>query len=56
MVSLLHLAAYWGWTDVSVVLVTVYGCTAKWRDNSGHVPLHYAAINSQLDMVKYLVR
>ena len=55
MVSLLHLAAYWGWTDISAVLVTVYGCAANWRDNRGRVPLHYAASNGQLDMVKYLV-
>ena len=55
MVSLLHLAAYWGWTDISAVLVTVYGCAANWRDDRGHVPLHYAASNGQLDMMKYLL-
>ena len=51
MVSLLHLTTYWGWTDIGAVLVTAYGCAA----NCGRFPLHYAAINGQLDMVKYLV-
>ena len=54
-VTLLHLAAYWGWTDICALLVTWVGFPGKFRDEEGHVPLHYAAINGQLDMVKYLV-
>ena len=53
MVSLLHLAAYWGWKDIAICLVTVHKCVANWRDDVGQIPLHYAAYNGHLEVVKY---
>ena len=54
-VSLLHLAAYWGWENVVVELVSVYKCVANCKDLNENIPLHYAAYNGNLDVVKYLV-
>ena len=53
MVTLLHLAAYWGWGSVVFALVSVYDCVANSKDDRGRTPLHYAAYNGQLEMVKY---
>ena len=44
LVSLLHLAAYWGWKNVVTTLVSVYKCDANCKDEEGHIPLHYAPI------------
>lgn len=44
-VSLLHLAAFWGWEDLVTELVSVYGCSIVCRDEEEHIPLHYAAYN-----------
>ena len=55
LVSLLHLAAYWGWRNVVTALVSVYKCAANCKDEEGHVPLHYAAYNGHLEVVKYFV-
>ena len=54
LVSLVHLAAFWGWEDVVVVLVSVYNCATTCKDSYGHVPLHYAAYNGHLEVVKWL--
>ena len=51
-VSLLHLAAYWGWNDFSERLVTSDGAN---KDGEGHIPLHYAAYNGHLDLVRYFI-
>ena len=40
LVSLLHLAAYWGWRNVVTALVSVYKCAANCKDEKGHIPLH----------------
>ena len=53
LVSLLHLAAYWGWRNVVTALVSVYKCAANCKDEEGHIPLHYAAYNGHLEVVKY---
>ena len=53
LVSLLHLAAYWGWRNVVTALVSVYKCAANCKDKEGHIPLHYAAYNGHLEVVKY---
>ena len=53
MVTLLHLAAYWGWGNVVSALVSVYYCAANSKDSKGHIPLHYAAYNGHLEVVKY---
>ena len=55
LVSLLHLAAYWGWRNVVTALVSVYNCAANCKDEWGHIPLHYAAINGHLEVVKYFI-
>ena len=55
MVSLLHLAAYWGWKDVVVLLVTVHNCATDLQDEEGNIPLHYAANNGHLEVVKYFI-
>ena len=53
MVFLLHLAAYWGWKGIVILLVTEYNCDVNNRDEEGHIALHYAAYNGHLDVVKY---
>ena len=53
MVTLLHLAAYWGWGNVVTELVSVYYCAANSKDSEGQIPLHYAAYNGHLEVVKY---
>ena len=55
LVSLLHLAAYWGWRNVVTGLVSVYDCAANCKDVLGHIPLHYAASNGHLEVVKYFI-
>ena len=55
LVSLLHLAAYWGWRNVVTALVSVYNCAANCKDEHGHIPLHYAASNGHLEVVKYFI-
>ena len=53
MVTLLHLAACWGWGNVVTALVSVYYCAANSKDSKGQIPLHYAAYNGHLEVVKY---
>ena len=53
MVTLVHLAAYWGWRNVVTALVSVYYCAANSKDSEGQIPLHYAAYNGHLEVVKY---
>ena len=55
LVSLLHLAAYWGWRNVVTALVSVYNCAANCKDERGYIPLHYAASNGHLEVVKYFI-
>ena len=52
MVSLLHLAAYWGWGNVVTTLVATYNCPANCKDDLGHIPLHYAVYNAHFEVVK----
>ena len=55
LVSLLHLAAYWGWKNIVNALVSVYKCAANCKDKEEHIPLHYAARNGHLEVVKYFI-
>ena len=55
LVSLLHLAAYWGWRNVVTALVSVYNCAANYKDEEGHIPLHYAVSSGHLEVVKYFI-
>ena len=52
-VSLLHLAAAHGWTDVVIDLITKYKCNTNCKDDKGCTPLHYAAITGHLEVVWY---
>ena len=54
-VTLLHLAAYWGWGDVVTALVSVYHCAANSKDSAGQIPLHYAARNGHVEVIKYFI-
>ena len=55
LVSLLHLAAYWGWRNTVNALVSVYKCASNCKDKEGHIPLHYAALIGHLEVVKYFI-
>ena len=55
MVTLLHLAAYWGWGDVVTALVSVYYCAANSKDSREQIPMHYAAYNGHVEIVKYFI-
>ena len=54
-VSLLHLAAYWGWIDVVTELVSVHGCSIDCKDENQNIPLHYAALAGNLEVTKYFL-
>ena len=53
-VSLLHLAANHGWKDIVTALVEVHRCSVFVKDEKNHTPLHYAAYQGHLEVVKYL--
>ena len=55
MLTLLHIAAYWGWGDVVIALVSVYYCAANSKDSRGRIPLHCAALNGHVEVVKYFI-
>ena len=55
LVPLLHLAAHHGWKDIIIDLITKYKCDTKSKDSHGHTPLHYAASNNHLEVVKYFI-
>lgn len=52
-VSLLHVAAYWGWGETVAELITVHNCGVGLKDDEGNIPLHYAAYNGKLKIVTY---
>lgn len=54
-VSLFHLAAYRGWTDIANKLVTEYNCPVDRKDDAGRLPLHYSACSGHLEVVKLLI-
>ena len=54
-VSLLHCAAYYGWTDVAHDLITNHKCSVNQKDSVGRTALHFAAAGGHLEVVKYLV-
>ena len=56
LVTLLHLAAYHGWMDIIIDLITKYKCDTNCKDGYGRTPLHYAVINNHLEVVKILNR
>ena len=55
LVTLLHLAAYNGWMDIIITLITKYKCYTDCSDTDGLTPLHYAAKNGHLEVVTYLI-
>ena len=54
-VSLLHLAAAHGWVDIVIDLITKYKCNAHCKDSRGCTPLHYAAHNNHMEVVRYFI-
>ena len=52
---MLHLAVHKGWTDIFIALLNKYKCDATYRDTHGRTPLHYAASNNHLEVVRYLI-
>ena len=54
---LLHLAARHGWMDIIIklILITKYKCDNNCKDSNGCTPLHYAAINNHLEVVRYFI-
>ena len=53
--SLLHHAVRRGWLDVVIELATKYKCNVNCKDLNGDTPLHYAAMDDQLEIMKYLI-
>lgn len=54
-VTMLHLAAIYGWMNVVSMLVTRYKCGPNQKDSDGRTSLHYAAIGGQLEVTNYLM-
>ena len=54
-VSLLHLAAFHGWKEIVISLVSMYDCNTQCRDSWKQTPLHYAAYGGSLPVVLYLI-
>ena len=54
-VSLLHLAAFHGWIEIVISLVSRYDCNTQCRDSWKQTPLHYAAYGGSLPVVQYLI-
>ena len=53
--TLLHLAAYNGWMDIIIELLTKYKCDTNCKDTYGCTPLHYASRNNHLEAVRYFI-
>ena len=55
-ISLLHLAAAKkGWMDIIIDLITKYKCDTNCKDIYGRIPVHYAASNNHLKVVRYFI-
>ena len=54
-ICLLHLAAYHGWMDILIDLITKYKFNTNCTDSRGYTPLHYAIKNNHLEVIKYLI-
>ena len=54
-VSMLHLAAIYGWMTVVNMLVTRCKCEPTQKDSDGRTPLHYAAFGGQLEITNYFM-
>ena len=53
--SLLQLATVHGWADIVIDLITKYKCNTNCKDSHGRTPLHYAASNNHLEVVRYFI-
>ena len=54
-VSLLHLAAFHGWMEIVISLVSMYDCNTQCLDSWKQTPLHYAAYGGSLPVVEYFI-
>ena len=52
VVSMLHVAAFKSWLDIVTDLIVACECEANLRDDRGRTPLHYAAFNGHLEVVR----
>ena len=52
---LVHIAAMWGWTNVTKELTSNYSCDPTRKDSDGHTALHSATQEGHLETVQYLV-
>ena len=52
---LVHIAAMWGWTNVTEKLTLTYKCDPTRKDSDGHTALHSATQEGHLETVQYLV-
>ena len=41
--------------DIVIDLITKYKCDTNCKDSYGHTPLHYAASNNHLEVVRYFI-
>ena len=41
--------------DIIIDLITKYKCDTNCKDSDGHTPLHYAASNNHLEVVRYFI-
>ena len=53
--SPLHLAAHHGWVDIVIRLIAEYKCDTNCKDSEGQTPLHNAARNNHLEVVRYFI-
>uniref|UniRef100_A0A1X7SP01 Uncharacterized protein n=1 Tax=Amphimedon queenslandica TaxID=400682 RepID=A0A1X7SP01_AMPQE len=53
--TLLHMASWNGWLDVTGDLITKYGCDQQERDTKGNTCLHYAAMGNHVSVIDYLI-
>uniref|UniRef100_A0A1X7U6K1 Death domain-containing protein n=1 Tax=Amphimedon queenslandica TaxID=400682 RepID=A0A1X7U6K1_AMPQE len=53
--TLLHMASWNGWLDVTGDLITKYGCDQQERDTKGNTCLHYAAMGNHVSVMEYLI-
>ena len=44
-----------GWMDIIIDLITKYKCDTNCKDSDGRTPLHYAASNNHLEVVRYFI-
>ena len=54
---IIYEATFWAAGLATSILLppALHKCVANWRDDMGNIPLHYAAYNGRLEVVKYFI-